>query len=64
MINSNRCVYMNYALYASACYLSTGNPVITEFIQIQPEVDGIVYTVAIGYDSTILIFMVLGLKKY
>ena len=42
---------MNYALYASACYLSTGNPVITDFIQIQPEVDGIVYTVAIGYDS-------------
>lgn len=51
MINSNRCVYMKYALYASAGYLSTGDPVITEFIQIQPEVDGIVYTVAIGYDS-------------
>lgn len=49
-INNSKCVEMKYAFYATGGYLNTGDPVITELIEFQPE-PNIVYTIAIGYDS-------------
>lgn len=49
-INGHDCVDMKYAFYASGGYLNTGDPIIAEIIEFQPETDT-VYSVSIGYDS-------------
>jgi hypothetical protein len=50
IINDNKCVTMEYAFYATGGYLNTGDPIITEIIEFQPNSDT-VYSIAIGYDS-------------
>lgn len=51
LINNQQCSYLKYYSYASAGYLSTGDPVITEMYKFQPVYGGMVYSVNIGYDS-------------
>lgn len=50
VINNQKCVSMKYAFYATGGYINTGDPVIMDIVEFQPEL-GTVYTVAIGYDS-------------
>ena len=51
VVNNEKCVKLSYAFYATGGYLNTGDPIITEEYEFQPNNGETVYTVAIGYDS-------------
>lgn len=51
LINNQKSLMYGYCFYATGGYLNTGDPIITEEYDFQPNNGNTVYSVAVGYDS-------------